>query len=407
VNPIVPNGDLSVLLVDDDSHRAGAIERILADAGVISPTDLRVAASVSEARVALAQSVPDLLIVDLLLPRLRGGDPVENGGLELLGAIMQKRREDRPRAVVAITAHDNLLRESVNHFARHGITIVRYEPGASDWQEVLLSRADECVRSLGVGAASNRERVRATVLFALESPEFLAAKRLDWGLERMTPDGELTRLYRGALAPGQTVIAAVCRFMGPVTAATVATKLCHYYEASDLVVAGICAGVRGRVALGDVIAADPCWDWGSGKFTAGTPQEFLPEPRQIHLATIVRDRVRRLADDIGLMSHIWEEWPGQKPESPPRIHIAPFASSAAVVASSAKVAEIALHHRKLAGIDMEAYAAYAAAEESPLPRPDVLSLKSVCDFADEEKSDALQLYAAHVSARLTDAYLRL
>jgi nucleoside phosphorylase len=66
-------------------------------------------------------------------------------------------------------------------------------------------------------------------------------------------------------------------------------------------------------------------------------------------------------------------------------------------------------HRKLLGIEMESYGVLAAAEESPRPQPIAFAIKSVCDFADLEKSDSFQHYAAYTSAevlrRLVEEYL--
>jgi nucleoside phosphorylase len=52
------------------------------------------------------------------------------------------------------------------------------------------------------------------------------------------------------------------------------------------------------------------------------------------------------------------------------------------------------------GIEMEAYGLYAAAAQSGSPRPTAFALKSVCDFADEQKDDKWQAYAAYTSAEI-------
>jgi nucleoside phosphorylase len=58
---------------------------------------------------------------------------------------------------------------------------------------------------------------------------------------------------------------------------------------------------------------------------------------------------------------------------------------------------------------MEAYAVFAASDEAPLPQPKAFVLKGVCDFADDEKNDSLQSYAAYTSASalraLVETYL--
>jgi nucleoside phosphorylase len=58
------------------------------------------------------------------------------------------------------------------------------------------------------------------------------------------------------------------------------------------------------------------------------------------------------------------------------------------------------HNRDLLGIDMETYAVYHAAFQSRRPKPTAVSLKAVCDFADPDKNDGFQPYAAFVSAQV-------
>ena len=61
--------------------------------------------------------------------------------------------------------------------------------------------------------------------------------------------------------------------------------------------------------------------------------------------------------------------------------------------------EIKGHSRKLIGIDMETYGVFYSSINCSKPRPyGVLSLKSISDFADPEKNDNYQKYAAFTSA---------
>ena len=47
---------------------------------------------------------------------------------------------------------------------------------------------------------------------------------------------------------------------------------------------------------------------------------------------------------------------------------------------------------------MECYGLFAAAFRAPIPRPTPIAFKSVCDFADPDKNDGDQAYAAYTSA---------
>jgi uncharacterized MAPEG superfamily protein len=49
---------------------------------------------------------------------------------------------------------------------------------------------------------------------------------------------------------------------------------------------------------------------------------------------------------------------------------------------------------------MEAYGVFVAADEAPAPRPAVIALKGIADFADSSKQDDFQRYCAFVSAAI-------
>ena len=53
--------------------------------------------------------------------------------------------------------------------------------------------------------------------------------------------------------------------------------------------------------------------------------------------------------------------------------------------------------RETIGLDMEAYGVVYAAQKSTAPRPKALVIKSVCDYANNEKSDQYQKFAAYTS----------
>jgi nucleoside phosphorylase len=69
-----------------------------------------------------------------------------------------------------------------------------------------------------------------------------------------------------------------------------------------------------------------------------------------------------------------------------------------VLADGETVAEIKLQQRNLIVVEMEAYGLYAAASLAGNPKPIAFALKSVCDFADPDKKNAHQAYAAYTSA---------
>ena len=61
--------------------------------------------------------------------------------------------------------------------------------------------------------------------------------------------------------------------------------------------------------------------------------------------------------------------------------------------------QIHSQYSNTAALDMESYAVMYAVKEAPVPKPKGLVIKSVCDYADEEKSDQYQKFAAFTSAQ--------
>ncbi len=217
-------------------------------------------------------------------------------------------------------------------------------------------------------------------------------------------DGDALTYWHGLLPNRNTqarVVAVAAPGMGMPSASVTCSRVIERFRPRYLVMAGITAGIKGRVNIGDVICADPTWDWGSGKYVVQDGQpNFLPAPFQIPLDPDVRGKIERIESNAVVLAEIVANWPGTRPETPLRLHLGPLASGAAVLADDTLANGIVRHNRYLLGVEMETYAVYHAAFQATRPRPMPVSLKGVCDFADPDKNDAFQNYAAYTSARV-------
>jgi nucleoside phosphorylase len=169
---------------------------------------------------------------------------------------------------------------------------------------------------------------------------------------------------------------------------------------------GICAGIRGEANLGDVVFANLSWDYQSGKhfLTGEKLPGFALDPHPILADPSISSRIDQLASDQGFWVSLMRGW-AVPTEVIPRLHSAPMGSGAAVLADGEFAGRVRAQQRKALGIDMEVYGLYCAAEYAGLPRPLVFSMKAVCDFADEQKSDSQQHYAAYMSANAVKEFL--
>ena len=86
------------------------------------------------------------------------------------------------------------------------------------------------------------------------------------------------------------------------------------------------------------------------------------------------------------------------PENPAHAYIGPMACGSVVVANRELLEkQVYTQYHHTAGLDMESYAVVYAATHANDLKPIPIIAKSVCDFADSQKSDDYQRFAAYSS----------
>ena len=188
--------------------------------------------------------------------------------------------------------------------------------------------------------------------------------------------------------------------MGMTAACVTACKVIERWRPRFLVMTGMAAGTRKEQNYGDILIAEAAYDYGSGKITDTESGEriFTPSYNQLRVDAALYALLQRWERDQLHTDAIGRAWYTEK-QPPPRLIIGLLASGAAVVQSQVLVEDILNKSRKVVGLDMEAYGIFHAAHLATSPRPKVLIVKSVSDFADKRKDDKWQQYAAFTSAR--------
>lgn len=192
--------------------------------------------------------------------------------------------------------------------------------------------------------------------------------------------------------------------MGLVSASMTATFSLNKFKPKLLLMCGVCAGVKDKANLGDLIIFSPVYDYGSGKYSAG---HFLPDYRQHQINGVVRPIVEKMCCDINLKREIKDAWENQsgKPITELEIHIYPGGSGAAVITDEGVVEELKTHQRTLGAIDMESYAIAEVANAAMTKEIPWLVVKGVQDFATPLKNDQYREYAAFVSGIFVKKFL--
>jgi nucleoside phosphorylase len=402
--------ELKVLIVDDNSQKAREVAKGLADLDGYDASRIEVVTTANDAKRVLRTTRYDLVVLDIALPLRADQDPDPQGGLLLLDEVLSRPGYIRPRHFVGLTAFEDIYMDAAAKLGDELWSVVRYDQTSEVWLERIRAKARH-IRAAEEQSSMGSLAYEADICIAnaLQDPELDAVLALPWGWKDLHIAADPTMYFEGSYTAAdgsrRRVIAARAPTMGMPAAAILATKMSMAFRPRCLVMTGICAGNVDDVHLGDVIVAHPSWDYGSGKHAVSEAGEksFAPSPQQATIPTRVRGVVERVQVDRTTLDAIRSAFPGQKPATALSIHIGPLASGAAVLADQDRFNEVKEQHRKLLGVDMEAYAVMAAAAEMPAPRPDVLVLKGVSDFANAKKDDRFRHYAAFTSARVLAA----
>lgn len=402
---------MRVLLVEDDAYKRQRIEAVLVAAkGFTKVGSVAVATNVFEAVREMKEGRPDILILDIALPLTEDGDPQEHAGIELLEDVMRHPKEYGPPShTIGITAYRDVYERCSRQFASWLLSIVLYSPESSEWEDSLRARVEHILYS---SASTATYGCDLCIVCALESPELTAVRALPFKWERTARPGDHTIYYEGTFAGAageRKVVAAAAARKGMPAATTVATKMIQSFRPRYISMVGIAAGIRDRMKYGDIIVANPCWDWGSGKWTRGPDDgsgRFLAAPFQAHLDVGLREQLQGVAADRGALDEIRREWTGESPEHVLSARVGPLASGASVLADEDMMAQIAEQQREIIGVEMEGYGVFVAAEESAEPRPKAMVIKSVVDFGGIDKDDKFQAYGAYTAAAFLGVFVR-
>lgn len=406
---------ITVLLVEDDNIKAGEIASVLESNGILGNA-ISLARTATEAVDLLSGRVFDLVLLDMNLPR-RIGEPSQRGvGLDILKMLENPANGLRvPKYVVAVTSYSDIYEEFGSRFVGTIWNIVMY---GSDGQwkgklKAIIANL-ESICSYSNQIDGRNYGIDFAVICALPDVEMRAVLDLPLGWKEQDFHNDNTRYFFGVLesnSSNKTVVAASASRMGIAATAVLATKIISNFRPRYLIMSGICGGRKDRVAIGDIVLASPCWDWGSGKFVQSEDPEqggdvFQPSPHQFDVDPKILKIASLMREDYALLARIRNSCHGKKPATELRAHIGPMATGAAVIASKSKFAEIEEDMRAIIAIDMEAYAVFNACRDSGSPQTFPIVIKSVSDVADDKKNDDFQQYASETSAKFAHELMK-
>lgn len=394
---------IKILVVDDNIIKINNIVKAINECFDSQTISIETVSYLTDAKNIIANNSIDILILDICLPERPGCDLQKDAGINFLNHINGSNRYTYPRFVIALSEYRELADKfSIDEGMIH--QAILYDESAKEWKTRLV----ESIKK-EIAIISSNKNVRSydydvAVICALSEELEVVKNSLVDVKELLIPNDDYIYYTGNFYKDGKArrVVMAQSTHMGMVPAATLTSKLIFNFAPHYLVMTGIAAGIKGKTNYGDVLAAEYTWDYRAGK-------DALIEDESVHRNTInqiiintkIESMVKRLSDDSTLLSSIKKSYIGPKPDNELKIILGPVASGASVVANPQIVKGIQNNQiRDIVGVEMEIFGVYYAARWSVAPKPDFIALKSVCDFADEDKNDDYHSYASYTSAKV-------
>lgn len=404
---------IKILLLDDTAEKLKKLKSVIAKNPNVEINNITTSVCANDARKELCTNHFDLFITDLLIPLEFGDNPSSDECISLLHDIVNDDFIKKPSYIIGLSAYKDEILQYESYFLSEDCNLLSYDEMENNWEISLNQRIDYIFKSKNNDLGNIEEyKYDIGIICALNEPEFLHIKKLsnDWKLikDKSTPI-QFYETYFVRDNKKLKVIAASIDKMGMVATSIFATQMIELFRPKYLTMTGIAAGIEGKVQLGDLLVFEYSWDYNSGKIKTDEngKELFEVDIRQEVLCSDLCNYMKAFKNDVDFFFDLYKNYSATKPKTHLNIHLGHVASGAAVIAHDEIAEKIKQTARKLIGIEMEGYAIFCAANNATNPKPIPLVIKSVCDFANKDKNDDIQNYAAYTSANvLHEFFLR-
>ncbi len=401
---------MKVLILDDENLKATKVKAVLVEKCGLDIECIDIVPSISDAVGKMVSHIYDLLISDMRVPDYYGSQAIEDGGLKILQVIHNDNRILAPKNIVVLTAHKELKEKYIAEVEKESFDIVVYDDSSEEWKKKIVDKITYLQR-VEISPKQKRSYVYDVAILTAVSREQQAVEKLGTWM-KVNVEGDSTIYYKSEWkSPNKKVSVITTKLpqMGMVAATALSMKLIDNFAPKYIIMPGIAGGVNSEYEFGDIIIPREVKDYCSGKYTTPKNQEEKDEARKNPLkfftptssSIITNQDIFNLAQDNyeAELERIHKSWPGHEKYKIPNIRYGYMASGDSVVQNDEIVKMMITNHlRQADGLDMEAYGMYYAAGQALIPKPIPICMKAISDFADKDKSDEHQDYAAYVSA---------
>lgn len=407
---------MKILIVDDENEKAIEIKNVCEINENFVREDINIVPDVNEAIVKMKKEKYQLVIIDMCLPESYGSTLVEAGGLELIKILNKDKRIYTPSEIIVLSSHKEIVEKYREEIKKESFDIIHYDSSSIEWKGKIQDKL-KYLHRCEMSPKQRREYQYDVALLTAVPVEKDAVKELSDDWNKISVKGDSTIYYETQWDNGKRAIKVVTTSltqMGMVAAATVTSKIIYNFIPRYIIMPGIAGGVKEEYNFGDIIIPREVKDYCSGKYSTpkGKSQEAIDNPFEYFVPTAASiptdvDIINMISESYEeLLSFIHSKYKNKANYPLPQIRTGNMATGDSVIQNN-KIIEMLIKKflRQADGIDMEAYGMYYAAQQAINPKPTPICMKAISDFANKDKSDEHQEYAAYISAQFAKAFV--
>lgn len=410
---------MKILLVDDESRKIKSLVKSLTDIKGVEKENIIYVLDIISAKEKMTKEFYDLVVLDLKISETIEDDLYDyegndhgTAGLDFIEEILNTDSIKTPQEIIILTEHEELLEQCHAKGRDLQFQILKYDEQSEEWRDRIKYRVEFLQKhNESLERFSYSFKVDFAIICAVDE-EFQGIKKAFKNYlftnKRFEDDPNNYYISSGYSFKRQKNISIVIsqqRQMGMVAATSLSQSIISHFAPEYLIMPGIAAGIQDDLEYGYIMVATEVWDYSSGKYKRDLHQKhtsFRPDSTHIPLDATVESIIRNVKKEEGdIISKIHEGWKGKKPDNL-KIKFGPISCGTSVVGDTELVNTRILNHaRKTIGLDMESYGVFYAATYGISNKTIPICIKSVSDFANVEKKDDYQPYAAYTSSEFT------
>lgn len=400
---------MKVLIVDDQLSKAEKLARIVQEA---SPgAEVHHATNATDGFRELYLNGAHLVLLDVVLPLNLGDEANESGSVWFVQEAKRKLSGVPLPFIVGTTQFAESLSKVQETFRNELWSVVHVNAEDESWATQIQHAAHFAASNaerLSFSAGVEANAIDVAVITALRNPEFSELVNALGGGQQVkigeTQEKWLKCKLRRPDGGEVSVLAASVDEMGMTAMASLVTRLCISSRPKRIILVGIMAGNPERVGLSDLVIVEHSWNFQVGKLTENG---FRPDVCSLPCSFTLSNGVMTAVNETFVLD-FWSGWrTHDRPREIATVRKGDVACSPFVVADGKTFERLEEgQKRKVLGLEMEAFGLYDAARRLGALAPEVLCVKSVCDFGDGAKNDKYQTYCAALSAAAAVEFIK-